>query len=261
MRGPLCAFGGVHVRAPALRDLERAIDKVCVQHGFPEGEPFKWSPRSGSYQHKHVVGEDRAKLFEAVCLLAREHDVSATVVVVDKSSASANRNAPSAEADAAWLLLERAENAFATTNADGVVVVDTPSGDRASEGKFVQDWAEILRGGTAYVRPQRIALNVLTARSQYIRLLQLADLVTSCTLARVSGEYTYSRRIFAAITPLFRADMGRIGGVGLKIHPDFRYGNLYHWLVGDTHFWRGQLGHPMPIAMGQYFADAGEVDA
>jgi hypothetical protein len=33
--------------------------------------------------------------------------------------------------------------------------------------------------------------------------------------------------------------MGRIGGFGIKIHPDFNYANLYHWLLATMTCGRG----------------------
>lgn len=60
------------------------------------------------------------------------------------------------------------------------------------------------------------------------------------------------------IQPLLRREMGRIGGVGLKIHPDFSYANLYYWLLGDGHFLkRGQL-YDLPYGGCPYCEDAGE---
>jgi hypothetical protein len=52
---------------------------------------------------------------------------------------------------------------------------------------------------------------------------------------------------------LLRDDGNRIGGVGVKIQPDFSYANLYHWLLGDTHFYKGFVGVPMPIIGRPYF--------
>jgi hypothetical protein len=63
-----------------------------------------------------------------------------------------------------------------------------------------------------------------------VRLLQTADLITSFTLAMVSGEDRHSAPIFGLIKFLLMSEMGRIGGVGLKIHPDYVYANLYRWL-------------------------------
>jgi hypothetical protein len=31
-----------------------------------------------------------------------------------------------------------------------------------------------------------------------------------------------------------RAEAGRVGGFGLKLHPDYSFINLYHWLLGDN---------------------------
>ena len=73
-----------------------------------------------------------------------------------------------------------------------------------------------------------------------MRLLQVADLVTSCTTAHVAGRDRYSEPLFDQwVFPLLhRGHAGRVGGYGLKLHPDFRYANLYHWLLGDQQFGR-----------------------
>jgi hypothetical protein len=55
-----------------------------------------------------------------------------------------------------------------------------------------------------------------------------------------------------------RVDGGRIGGVGVKIQPDFSYANFYHWLLGDTHFYKGFVGVPMPIIGRPYFESPDE---
>lgn len=40
---------------------------------------------------------------------------------------------------------------------------------------------------------------------------------------------------------------GSVGGTGVKIHPDFRHGNLY-WLLGDSHL----RGKPLPLKTRPY---------
>jgi hypothetical protein len=52
---------------------------------------------------------------------------------------------------------------------------------------------------------------------------------------------------------LLRTELGRCGGVGMKIHPDFRYANLYHWLLGDEFFARYMSAVPLPL-MGRKYA-------
>jgi hypothetical protein len=114
------------------------------------------------------------------------------------------------------------------------------------------DCLETLQAGTNYVLPDRIAINVVSTPSKLVRLLQLADVVTSCTTAMVSGENNFAPLIFPEVRKLMVSSLGRVGGYGLKIHPDVRYRNLYHWLVGDTHFVRGWMGGPMPMPLSSY---------
>jgi hypothetical protein len=136
-----------------------------------------------------------------------------------------------------------------------MVIVSQPSGDRKSENKFLATCFETLRCGTDYVKPERIVLNVLTSPPRFMRLLQLADLVTSCSIAFVGGENSFSPPVFDGIKSMLARELGRIGGVGLKIHPDIKYVNLYHWLLGDTHFVRFMMGLPLPLPGYQYSAD------
>lgn len=97
---------------------------------------------------------------------------------------------------------------------------------------------------------------VLTSDSKHARLLQLADVVTSCTLSLIAGEERFAPDTFRHIEPLLRREAGRVGGVGVKIHPDLRYCNLYHWLFGDSHIWRNGVGHPLPLRGQMYYASA-----
>lgn len=72
------------------------------------------------------------------------------------------------------------------------------------------------------------------SRSKWSRLVQLADVVTAWSTSLVAGSTKWAANVFEqGIVPMLRSDYGCKGGRGLKIHPDFRYGNLYHWLLGD----------------------------
>ena len=61
--------------------------------------------------------------------------------------------------------------------------------------------------------------------------------------------------MFAAVKPFLASEAGRIGGVGLKLHPDFSCANLYHWLLGDAHFFRRNMGWPLPFKDRMYVKD------
>jgi hypothetical protein len=64
----------------------------------------------------------------------------------------------------------------------------------------------------------------------------------------------YSREVFDLLKPLYQSVDGRVGGAGVKLHPDFRYGNLYHWLIGDETIVRRGTVAKLPEA-GAPFSD------
>ena len=247
--GPLVAIGGIVVPGDHVRGLEREIDDARGQSGFPPGEEFKWSPDRNQWMYANLVGDPRRDFFMEVLRLAGASGAEALIVVEDSKHARATAGAPSPEADVTRMFLERADNylRLASVNDDGVVIADRPGGGRREEDRFLLECLETLQVGTKYVKPQRIALPVLAARSDLVRLAQLADVVTACTLSRVAGGKQYAPPVFDAIRPLLLRDGPRIGGIGLKIHPDFVYANLYHWLLGDTHHVKLLMGIPFPL--------------
>lgn len=250
---PLIAVGGLTVSANAVRTLTIALDGACADAGFPSGEEFKWSPSRDQWMHRALVGNARRAFFLRVLGLLQEHEARASVVVVDGAAKSATK-AATAEEDATRLFIERVEHLCTEHGSHGMVVADRPGGGRREEDAFLLQCLEMIQRGTQYVMPVRI-IHVVSAPSHLSRLLQCADLITSATLARVAGEREFAPPIFDAIRPLLYRDGERTGGYGLKIHPAFRYLNLYHWLLGDTHFWRLQMGFPLPKAGYLYSAD------
>lgn len=250
---PLVGVGGVVIDGTRLRSLCERLDAVCVTAGFParpdRNAEFKWSPGKELWMRGGLVGDGRAQFFASVLAIAKEHEASAILVAVD-TKASPAHTGKSHEMDALLLLLERFHKTLGAE--DGVVVCDTPGGDRADEADFLSTCITTLSTGTDYVKFRRLALPVMTGPSHLVRPLQLADVITSCTLAFIAGEKKYAPATFAAVKPLLRRDGERIAGYGVKIHPDYRYANLYHWLLGDTDFWKGSTSTPLPIATRSY---------
>ncbi len=248
--GPLVAIGGLFVPADNLRDLEASLQAESIRAGFPPGEEFKWSPGRDSWMHQNVVGEPRREFFERILSMAEAAGCTATIVVEDTNHARAT-NATTPEFDVTQMFLERVTWALDPDN--GVVIVDRPGGSYKAEEKFLSECFDALEAAAEYIRPGRIAINVLCTSSHRVRLLQLADLVTGATLAFVAGEHRYSPATFERIKPMLRAELRRIGGVGVKIHPDGRYANLYHWLFADRYIVRYPTGLPLPIQNRPYF--------
>lgn len=244
--GPLVSVGGFHLPGASVRPLTKALDEICERYGFPPGEEFKWSPNRGTWMAAKLVRANRHAFFTECMEAAGNHRAQACVVIEDENHKTTDGKRKGHELDVVKLFLERSHNHLWTSNTEAVLLADHPSGGRPAEAVFVASCLQTLREGTPYADLERIAL-VLTEDSKNTRLLQLADSIVGCTLAYVGGEGKYAPPLFENhIKPILRSERGRIGGVGLKLHADLRYANLYHWLLGDTHFHKGNVGHPIP---------------
>jgi uncharacterized protein DUF3800 len=252
--GPLVAIGGINVPAEEVGSLTREIEALCAATGFPPREEFKWSPGRNLWMHKNLVAEARQDFFLQVIGMIAAKEVRVIVVVEDESYSTAT-DADTPEMDVTRLFLERVEWECSRGSSTGFVIADRPPGGRRDEEKFLADCLETFLMGTEYMTLDRVAHNVVSTPSKLSRLLQVADVVTGCTLSMVAGEQDYAPIIFKEILPLFRKDMDCIGGRGVKIHPDFKYANLYHWLFQDELFVRGNSGSPLPLKQFPYASD------
>jgi hypothetical protein len=251
--GPLVAIGGVMVSHRELDGLQEDIERACTRAGFPAGAPFKWSPGSELWMHSTLKDAAREKFFSSVLKAAINHHVSALIVIEDTSKKKATK-AKTHELDVTTMFLERADIEFGRAGTKGVVVADRPGGNLKTQEKFLSDCLDTLQVGTKFWTKGQ-TLFVVSAPSKLLRLLQLADLVTGCTLSYVSGEKNWSPGTFKRIQPMLCKEKGNVGGTGVKIHPDFSYANLYHWLLGDSHFRKGMSATPLPMKTRPYASD------
>ena len=251
--GPLVAIGSIYVPGDKVKLLEDNLEGICKKHEFPlgrEGE-FKWSPGRELWMHDKLIGQERQNFFLEAIGQLQESESSITIVVSDRNSGLANpEKAKDSFEDVTFMLLERIDRQLLEKGNTGIVVTDTPPGDRSDENKFLQKCLKTITFGTRFVEPKQIAVNVLSSPSRLIRCLQLADVVTSASLAFISGENKYSPPIFSAIKPFLNNKTGIIGGIGVKIHPDYRYTNLYYWLLGDSYHYKD--GSLLPSARSPY---------
>jgi len=255
--GALVAIGGFSLPVESVRDIERALDQKCRDVGFPPQEPFKWSPGKGLWMRDSLIGAARQQFLLDVIGLLAGAGATAIVTVSDTNCRTAT-NAKTPEVDVTNMLLERIHLHLVRSGTDGLVIADRPSGGRSDEEKFLLSCLEMTQEGAGYVVPDRVCINVVSSPTKFIRLLQAADVVVSCTLARIAGEYTHTPPVFERIRQILFADGGRIGGIGLKLHPDFKFANLYHWLVGDETLWRFNLGVGLPL-LGRPYAKSPDV--
>jgi len=243
--GPVVAVGGISIEVAAARELENALNDFCHNEvGFPNREPFKWSPAKDHWMRTNLVGADRVRFITDVLSLAANHGAVALVNVSDTTKQLATKSADKHEMDVLVMALERFN--YSIKNDLGMVIVARPSGGRNDEDAFLSDCAELVSVGTSYASFEKLATNILTMPFNNSRVLQVADLVVSITTAMVAGHTEFASPVFEPVRKILRSDLERIGGVGVKIHPDYLYRNLYHWLLGDEFYKRGNVGVPLP---------------
>ena len=242
---PLIAAGAIGVPEADIRVLELQLSRICSSFGFPEGEEFKWSPGRDLWMASGLVGSAREQFYQQVLETARQQNVSGTIVIEEDGAETATGKC-SAEEDVTRLLLEAIQLQIPYSE-QAIVVVDRPGGGRSEEDAFLASCFDTIKRGTRLLRNFDLIALLLTTNSKLVRLVQLADLITSCTTAFVAGENRFAPKTFQHIRPLLRSDCGRIGGVGLKIHPADRCANLYHWLVGDRDYMHHNSCYPLPL--------------
>jgi hypothetical protein len=201
------------------------------------------------WMRENLIEERREQFFNDALKLAAQHGAAGLVTVSDATKGLATGQAKTPEMDVLIMTLERFDLALGQDV--GMVIAARPSGGRTDEDKFLVQCAEAITAGTSYVTFKKMATTVVTMPSANSRLLQLADLVASITTAVVAGHKEFAGKLFPTIRPMLRTYKGSVGGIGLKIHPDFSYANLYHWLLGDKNF----RNSPLPIANRPFHAN------
>ena len=249
--GSLLATGGLFIAGDNLATLEKSLEELCQKTGFPKNEEFKWSPRRGSWMHCGLVDDARKGFFADVLKICATNHATAVIILSDSTSRTPC-DCTNHEEFTTKMLIERVNNLAASSGSDAVIITDRPGGGLSAEKKFLSGCFETIRSGTPFVMPTKIAVNPIATDSHLIRTLQAADLIVSCTTAFVSGQTTLAPETFEILKPMLSRNLDRAGGVGVKIHPDFKYANLYHWLLGDDLLIKNMNGQTLPIASRPY---------
>ncbi len=248
----LVGIGGICLPIQKTSSLTAHIDQLCVNYGFPPGEKFKWSPDRKLWMHRNLVKDRRASFFQELLGITRIHDARAIVIVSDSTYETAT-GANSAEVDVFRMFLERAEIYCSYRESISLIVVDRPGGKRSDESKFLSDCLETLQTGTDYIIPEHMAHNVLCTDSNYSRLLQTADIIIGCVVAAIGGERNFALPLLERIIPLLHRSSISVGGCGVKLHPDYKFLNLYHWLFKDDSIDKGGTLMQLPDRRYPYF--------
>lgn len=252
----LIAMGGVGVGAEEVGPLTREIDALCKSAGFPKRAAFKWSPQRDArsrWMHESLRDGDRTKFYEDLFKLMVKAEASVLVMIEDEKSKPI-RPGLTHQQSVVRMLLERISLESASEDSEAFVIADRSKSKATEEEAFLADCLDAIESDDFFVKYERIAHPVVSAPFAISRLLQVADVVTSCVNAYVSGG-GYAAQIFPLIKPMLRTSDGVIGGVGVKIHADFRYRNLYHHLLGDSHYTEKGTKTTLPDIAFPYWQD------
>ncbi len=252
--GSLTAVGGYMVDAGSLSDLEHSISSTCVAAGFPEGEPFKWSPSRDMWMWSSLAGAERSEFFLDVTHTLAEFDATAIVVMLDTTRAPATASGKHVHC-ATDLLMERIHINCKRRTGNAILILAKPGGGAVQQRETLQHCATTAERGTRHIMPTTIAPTVTTAPLRSSRAIQAADIVVSCTVSRISGEANYSPSVFKGLLTLFDMHQGRTGGIGVKLHPDYCFANLYHWILGDDSHSKNGTITQLPIPGLPYSVD------
>lgn len=252
--GPLVAAGAIVVHADRARALEAAVEALCGAAGLSQTDEFKWSPPRGSAMAEQLTGEPRERFQLAVVDTLAEYGAVAYFVAEDAERGRAIEASTSPEDDVIRLLLERLASRLKEVGDSALLIADRPGGGRKEENQFLADCLDRLREGTQWVKHDEITF-VVSTQSRFVRLLQAADLVTSCLTAYVGGEATHSPSIAERLLSILPHSLGVRGGRSVKLHPYYNFVNLYHWLLGDSNDGYFQGSNVLPLANRPYATD------
>ena len=154
--GSMVAIGGVRVHADHVSVLEKCIQDICNDTGFPRDEEFKWSPGRYLWMRKNLVNKVREQFFIDILKEIQKYDVSISIVLEDKNCKPAVSTCQSAQEDVILLFLERVQRQLKRFDTEGLIIVDRPSGNRSNEDVFLLNTLESIQAGTRFVDMENI---------------------------------------------------------------------------------------------------------
>jgi hypothetical protein len=244
--GSLVAIGGICVSADRANELNRRLKGDCLEKfGLAADTSFKWSPPKNSLFRINLSDSQRGDLIKHVLSVLGEFDPFAIVALCETATSPVD-GTDSHEMSALMMVMERFHNNIGSTSS-GIIVIDRPAGGKTDEENYLTECADIVATGSKYAEFNKIACPIVSMPFKLSRILQVADLVVSITASYFAG-HSAAAEFFPYVLPLFKTNqIGRRGGVSVKLHPDSKYVNLYHWLLDDEHFTRGNLSEKMPL--------------
>jgi hypothetical protein len=189
--------------------------------------------------------------------LAAAHEVRTIVIILDRSVAYTAEDQTQVGLRLLAWLFERVTMLLGRPEDFGIAIADKPGGGSAADKSWLQHALELNRNGTEYVKPGGLVLPIVTATSDHVPLLQLADLVTASTTAAVAGRESGTQLAPLLRPMMHRNTFGHVGGAGLVLFPP-GLRNLLHWVFQDTYSRPGTMsGWSLPYQGWNFYTDDG----
>lgn len=235
--GPLIGVGGLVVDVLHVNEINHRIKETASKYGLPKSCEIKWSPDKNNWMHKNLIEDKRQSFFLELITIIREYECTIFATIEDTNYRPCNGKTH--EESVISMLFERYERFLQRNDSSGLIVMDSPSGDKKDEEDFLTKTMDKIEAGTKYVDYKHFVMNVFTSSSKINKLIQIADLIVGSTLSRIAHDHELAKTIFDSFKCLFDHDGSTFGGIGLKIHPGVRHRNLYKWIMDDNLFYEG----------------------
>lgn len=246
--GKLYGYAAVVVPTAWMPTLASWMDWARAQHGIDPGEELKWSPKKARQPSQHALGTlGREPLQRDLLAAARAAGAFSVAVICDTGRDGLGER--DREEVVLTFLYERISMGVRDRGGIATVIFDSLFDTIADEARrLAKQWSAAAQG-TAYVSPGAIPVPYLSASSEHMPGLQLADLVTAGTVSLVAGRKPGLALREPLLTLAQRRADGRIDGAGLKLWPT-ELSNLYHWLdrPAETAARGGLAAHWLPYA-------------
>ncbi len=218
----LFSVGGVAVQASEWPALRSAWKATLDDAGWPADKEIKW--------HGTRTGEVPPELADALFSCLAKAPITCFVCVLYPDAGRVGHpelfeTPEHTYRTALTFIAERYERTLEREDSHGVIVLD--SRERDSDERPRRFFDQIQQDGTQFTKLDRIVDSLLLGPSHHSIGLQVADLVVGTTMA-AQAKLGDASRWTKLLQPRFATHpaTGEVNGVGLKVFPDSRVGDL-----------------------------------
>ena len=211
--------GGVIFQDECINNLFSMFRNKKEAYGIPDEEEIKWSPRRNSWIFENLRDDRRISAYTDILGLVRLFKGKLLVAVAQRDTSKQS------SIEVKWKCIEYVTERFqfylqAHEDRKGLIIADF-AGSGKEEKKLLQDYYQLLKKGTKYVKPSNIVMNLLTTESHLNPALQIADLVVGITTGMCTPRRNYALQYWDIVKRNFhRNQNGEVMGCGLKVFPN-----------------------------------------